>query len=174
MNKIIMAVCLLSLWGCADSHSLNVSGADVTTTINSTESVYIALSKDGSYGEHHYAGSGIMLSQSIQSSLLKRLQSVEIARKAESFPTALNSAKSGGYDYLFYPNIMHWEDRATEWSAIPDKVKVKITVVDVKTEAEVKSAIIDSSSGLATFGGDHPQDLLPEPVEEFIMQMFDK
>lgn len=174
MKKILMAVCLLSLWGCADSHSLNVSGANVTTTINSTESVYVALSKDGSYGDNHYGGSGMMLSQSIQSSLLQRLQKVEIARKSELFPAALNSAKNGGYDYLFYPIIMHWEDRATEWSAIPDKIKVKITVVDVETGTEVKSAIIDSSSGLATFGGDHPQDLLPAPVEDFIIQLFGK
>lgn len=172
MKKIIMAVCLASLWGCADSHSLNVTESNITTTINSTQSVYIALSKDGSYGNHHYNGSGMMLSQTIQTSLIKRLYNVEIAGKPELFPEALNSAKRGGYDYLFYPTIMHWEDRATEWSAKPDKVTVKIAVIDVDTQTEIKSAVVDGKSGIVTFGGDHPQDLLPEPVEKFTAQLF--
>ncbi|PSU50122.1 DUF4823 domain-containing protein [Photobacterium frigidiphilum] len=172
MKKIIMAVCLASLWGCADSHSLNVTESNITATINSTQSVYIALSKDGSYGKHHYDGSGMMLSQTIQSSLIKRLHNVEIARKPELFPEALKSAQRDGYDYLFYPTIMHWEDRSTEWSAKPDKVTVKIAVIDVETQTEIKSAIVDGTSGIATFGGDHPQDLLPEPVEKFTAQLF--
>ncbi|KLV05503.1 hypothetical protein ABT56_11040 [Photobacterium aquae] len=172
MKKIIIAACLSSLWGCADSHNLNIAESNVSTKINSTNSIYIALSKDGSYGNHYYTGSGNMLSKTIQSSLLKRLNNVEIAKQPELFNDALISAKQGGYDYLFYPTIMHWEDRATEWSAKPDKVTVKISVIDVDTQAEIKSAIVDGKSGLATFGGDHPQDLLPIPVEKFTTALF--
>ncbi|MCW8330943.1 DUF4823 domain-containing protein [Photobacterium sp. SDRW27] len=173
MKRIIIALCLASLWGCADSHSLNVTELNVTTKINATQSAYIALSKDGSYGEHYYAGSGRMLSQTIQGSLIKRLHNVEVAGKPELFVEALNSAKQSGYDYLFYPTIMHWEDRATEWSAKPDKVTVKIAVIDVDSQTEITSAVVEGKSGLATFGGDHPQDLLPNPVEKFTTQLFD-
>ncbi len=34
------------------------------------------------------------------------------------------------------------------------------------------SAIIKGKSGLATFGGDHPQDLLPKPVGEYIDALY--
>ncbi|WP_274523310.1 DUF4823 domain-containing protein [Pseudomonas abietaniphila] len=32
--------------------------------------------------------------------------------------------------------------------------------------------MIKGSSGLATLGGDHPQDLLPEPVAECVSSLF--
>ncbi|WP_428785404.1 DUF4823 domain-containing protein [Vibrio splendidus] len=35
----------------------------------------------------------------------------------------------------------------------------------------MKSGIIEGKSGLATFGGDHPQDLLSEPVSEFMASL---
>ncbi|WP_337219713.1 DUF4823 domain-containing protein [Vibrio parahaemolyticus] len=31
--------------------------------------------------------------------------------------------------------------------------------------------MIEGKSGLATFGGDKPQDLLPEPTKEFLSSM---
>ncbi|MDB3946228.1 DUF4823 domain-containing protein [Gammaproteobacteria bacterium] len=31
---------------------------------------------------------------------------------------------------------------------------------------------MDGSSGLATFGGDHPQDLLPESVTKYVGALF--
>ena len=45
-------------------------------------------------------------------------------------------------------------------------------VVDVRTDKTLSTVIIDGSSGLATFGGDHPQDLLPEPVGEYVDTLF--
>lgn len=56
---------------------------------------------------------------------------------------------------------MHWEDRATEWNFMRDKVKVKIEFVDAFSGNVESAAIVEGKSGIATLGGDHPQDLLP-------------
>ncbi|KXI20963.1 DUF4823 domain-containing protein [Photobacterium sanguinicancri] len=173
MKKILLVASLVTMVGCADSHNVSVAESNNATKIQSSDSVYIALSKDGSYGKHHYAGSGMMLSQTINSSFMKRLNNVEVAGKVQKYPDALHSAKEGGYDYLIYPTILHWEDRATEWSAKPDKVTVKISVVNVNGGIEIKSAVVNGKSGIMTLGGDHPQDLLPEPVETFTTQLFE-
>jgi hypothetical protein len=52
----------------------------------------------------------------------------------EQYNDALLSAEEYEADYLFFQRILHSEDRVTEWSAKPDKVRVKITIVDVKTQ----------------------------------------
>ena len=78
------------------------------------------------------------------------------------------------FKYLVYPTILHWEDRATEWSGRSDKVEIKVVVVDVLTGNTITGSIIKGSSGLATFGGDHPQDLLPGPVNQFVSTLYKK
>jgi hypothetical protein len=85
---------------------------------------------------------------------------------------ALEKAKAGGYTYLIYPVILHWEDRATEWSGIPDKITVEISVIDVATGAVLDSARIEGKSKWATLGGDHPQDLLEKPLTDYARTLF--
>jgi hypothetical protein len=41
----------------------------------------------------------------------------------------LTHAKENNYGYLVFPTILEWEDRATEWSGIPDKASIKIAMV---------------------------------------------
>jgi hypothetical protein len=57
---------------------------------------------------------------------------------------------------------------------IPDKVEVEVEVevVNVRTGDVISSGVIKSRSGLATLGGDQPQDLLPKPVVEFLSSVF--
>ena len=62
--------------------------------------------------------------------------------------------------------------RATEWSGIPDKIEVKIIVYDGGTGKEVGSTLISGRSKWATFGGDHPQDLLPEPLNSYVESLY--
>ncbi|HHF0510375.1 TPA: DUF4823 domain-containing protein [Vibrio antiquarius] len=170
-RMLLLIAALSAIVGCADSHSLKVTQADSNVKLSPGNAVYIALSQDGQYGNHYYSGSGRMVSQAVKGELILTLNNVVIAQRPEDYNTALNFAASRKFDYLVYPTIMHWEDRATEWSAKADKVKVKIVVVEVKSGSVIKSGIIDGKSGLATFGGDKPQDLLPEPTKEFMSSL---
>ena len=76
------------------------------------------------------------------------------------------------YTYYVVPEILHWEDRATEWSGLPDRIEVKIIVSDARRNGEIGSAIISGKSKWATFGGDHPQDLLPEPIKIYVESLY--
>jgi len=49
---------------------------------------------------------------------------------------------------------------------------VKVELVDVATDTPLDTGIIKGKSKWATFGGDHPQDLLPKPVEEFVSSLY--
>ncbi len=113
-----------------------------------------------------------MVSNLIRSAFLRYVIDVEIASKKESFSEALDSAKESGRDLVVYPTILHWEDRATEWSGIPDKADIKLVIADTKSGEIQSSVMIQGKSGIATFGGDHPQDLLPEPVNKYVDGLF--
>lgn len=173
MKKLILLMCviLVTTVGCADSHNLNVTKTGSNVHITPNQAVYIALPQDGQYGSRHYSGSGQMVSQVIKGELVTTINNVKIANRHEDYNVALDFASSRKFDFMVYPTILHWEDRATEWSARSDRIKVKMVVVDVKSGYVVKSAVIEGKSGLATFGGDKPQDLLPEPTKEFLSSM---
>jgi hypothetical protein len=92
--------------------------------------------------------------------------------KTEDLDAALKSAREGGHTYLFYSEILHWEDRATEWSARPDQAAVKVSILRTDTGAVIDSAVVGGKSGLATFGGDRPDHLLPKPLSDYAATLF--
>jgi hypothetical protein len=112
------------------------------------------------------------VAQIVASAFAKQIDRVEIGRKLEQPNVAMTKAQELGATYLVTPMIVHWEDRATEWSGISDKVEVRITVRDVASGRTLASAVVSGSSGLWTFGGDHPQDLLPEPMDSYVGSLF--
>ena len=165
-NAFLLAIAI-TLTGCADTHQwapMQRPAAPIST--NNT--FYISTPADGEYGDNTYTGSGRNTAQIILGAFARKAHSVRIGPLASNYDDALRLARSSGQDILIYPTILHWEDRATEWSMIPDKVEVKIEVIQVNSGDTLSSGIVKGSSGLATLGGDHPQDLLPEPIAEFV------
>src|SRR3546814_3053484 len=75
-------------------------------------------------------------------------------------------------DYLVYLKIHHWEERATEWSGKPDQIEVEIRLFDGRKGTLLASQIVKASSSWATLGGDHPQDLLIKPFNDYAAGIF--
>ena len=160
------------LIGCADTHEFLRGNGGGQVVLERNASAYIAVPRDGVYGGTVYHGSGQNTAQIILAAFPKHLLQVVTAPAYEDYKKSLELVKKEGYNYLIYPVILEWEDRATEWSGIPDRVSVKITVVDANTGRVADSAIVKGRSGWATFGGDHPQDLLPKPTGEYASSLF--
>ncbi len=172
MKSILIILALAMLTACADSHKLTRVGSHKDQPLTGSESIYISTSQDGVYESKTYKGSGVNTTQILKSSFAKHARRVQSSRSHETYDAALQYAKSNKFDVLVYPTILHWEDRATEWSGIPDKVEVKIEVVDLKTGKTIEEAVVSGKSGWATLGGDHPQDLLPKPTEDFVSSLY--
>lgn len=161
----------LTLAGCADSHNWTPQ-QNGSARIGANDRIFISTPMNGEYGSHVYRGSGRNTAKIIYNAANGKSRWVRVGGVAESFEDAVFQAQRADQDILIFPTILHWEDRATEWSMIPDKVEVKVDVVNVQTGDVISSGVIKGSSGLATLGGDHPQDLLPEPVAEFVSSLF--
>jgi hypothetical protein len=67
---------------------------------------------------------------------------------------------------------LHWEDRATEWSGKSDRLEIQLVIFNVHTGDELANATLTGKSKWATFGGDHPQDLLENPILEYVASLY--
>ncbi len=135
-------------------------------------SIYVVTPADGSYGGKQYTGSGVAVSSAFEAALSRYADSVIVGERQGSTAEAVAAAKEKKCAYAIIPKITRWEDRATEWSGIRDKMELFVKVVRVEDGAEMASAEVKGKSAWATFGGDHPEDLLKAPVQEFVSSLF--
>lgn len=171
MRVFVLFMILIGVASCADTHSV-YRGHQSSQQLSSEGLAYISVSPDGRYGSTVYGGSGVTASQIVAAAFSRHMRRVEQATSPQTFEKALEAAKKANAAYLISPTILHWEDRATEWSAKSDKVEMRISVVNTTSGKVIETAIVGGASGLATFGGDHPQDLLPEPVRQYVDSLF--
>ena len=171
MKKLALLGVLIFLVGCSSNYVVQPIETP-NKSLGGTSEVYVMVPKDGQYGTTVYFGSGQMTAQAIHAALTSKVKKVYVANAVEDLEDALQNAKEMQFTYVFQPIILHWEDRATEWSGRPDQITLKYTVFDVATTEPVASTTISGTSKWATFGGDHPQDLVPVPTQTFVNQVF--
>ena len=170
-SKIAIVAIALVLGGCVSKYRTD-SYEPPVEQLSSTVSAYVMLAGDGTYGSKVYQGSGGTLSRETRSAISKHLNNVEIGSGREDRKEAFAKARANNISYVFEPIILHWEDRATEWSGRPDRITIKIVVWDPVTEKALSTSVERASSKWATFGGDHPQNLLPKLLATFSNRLF--
>jgi len=169
---LALFIAFIGLASCADTNQIVRLSGDPNSKLDINGSVYISTPKDGIYGNKTYIGSGANTALILQSAFAEKIRNVEVGREYENYKTALESARRNKTNYLVFTTILRWEDRATEWSGIPDKAEIKVETIDANTDKTISSSIIKGRSGIATFGGDHPQDLLLGPIKEYVNGLY--
>lgn len=159
--------------GCVSKYKTDAYEAPVQK-LSTTAGAYVTMAKNGSYGSKQYPNSGYLLSSATMAAVSLHLARVEQATTMETIEEALSSAQRMGLTHVFQPIILHWEDRATEWSGKPDRITIKVVVWSVETGAHVSSTVLRASSKWGTFGGDHPQDLPSGAITPFVNKLFNE
>lgn len=168
MRIIILATTVIFLSGCASTYTVEHLTA-VETKLSRGKTVIIATPENGVYETTEYMESGRMTAMAVNSAF-SRYATPTISTSCSSLKCLQND--NVGYDYYVVPTILHWEDQATEWSGKLDRLEVKLYVYDGSNFSELSSTIISGKSKWASLGGDHPQDLLPEPVGKYVDSLF--
>jgi len=160
--------------GCVHTYDLShPTIAPLTTKLDRGGSAYVALPKDGTLDERVvYEGSGRYTAEVLRKVFREYLPSVQMATKDESYGGALESAKSSRAMYLIFPEILHWEDRQTAWSGKPDRILLRVSVIEAQTGKPLDSVEIAGKSKWATLGGDDPKDLVEVPVRQYAASLF--
>lgn len=112
-----------------------------------------------------------MTAQAIYAAFSKKAHRVEITTRCHGDP-CLNTIEPTQFRYYVKPVILHWEERATEWSGKPDVIEIQVVIYDTLSKKSIANSSFKGASKWATFGGDHPQDLLPEPTEKYVKALY--
>jgi hypothetical protein len=144
-------VAVIGLGACSPQpiyRQTDISSATASTEpLNPSKGILVSVPKDAAYQHDSYPGSGQEVAQRTASAFTKYARHVEIAIPAlREQPELLLAARNAGAGYLLVPTIVHWEQRATGWSGIPSQVDVSLTVIDVETEREIRSTVLEGRS----------------------------
>ena len=170
MRYVTISVLLLTVLGCASTYQENSLKAP-TQQLQVGKSILIATPENGYYENKTYTSSGRMTADAVRNAFARYSNDISVSAECSDLD-CLRNTQSESVDYLVVPEILHWEDRNTEWSGIKDKIEIKLVVYDAATGNELASTIIAGKSKWATFGGDHPQDLLPEPLKRYVESLY--
>ena len=162
------ALIALLVTGCAATYEKNVV-ATATSKLDQGKPVLIATPKSGAYGNRQYPASGQQTATVVQGAFARYTRASVSSACLDI--SCLQKEGTQAYAYYVVPEILHWEDRNTEWSGIPDRVEIKLTVYDASGK-ELAGVVLLGKSKWATFGGDHPQDLLPEPIGQYVASLY--
>ena len=116
--------------------------------------VFISTPKNGWYGKTEYKNSGKMTASAMKAAFSKFSNNVYISEDCMG-KECLSIISTEEYAYYVETEILHWEDRATKWSGMPDRIEIRISIYDSRLKAEIASVVIDGKSKWTTLGGDH-------------------
>lgn len=170
MRFILLLFVVIVISGCAAKYD-QVNLATPEVKFSKEASVIIATPANGFYETTEYRSSGKMTALAVRSAFIRKSRNTRINSHCENLE-CLKKDHPTGFNYYVVPEILHWEERATEWSGIPDKIEIQLSVYEQGTWNELASTHIKAKSKLATFGGDHPQDLLPEPLNNYVDSLY--
>lgn len=143
----------------------------VSAALDSAQGVLISTPKDGWYADKEYRNSGAMTANAIRAAFSKHASKVEVVNTCHG-DDCLSSIDIERFGYYVKPEILQWEDRATEWSGKKDIIEIQLAVYDAVTKQELANSTYTGKSKWASFGGDHPQDLLAEPTNEYVSGLY--
>lgn len=170
---LLFSAAALFMAGCQHSYEeLRLGPSLHATKLSSQSVVYVAVPADARYKKDLVYNSGQAAAELIRNAFSTHVKRAYAARQAETLDEAITSAQKFRCTYLVFPTLLRWEDHATEFTGIRDKVEVRIEVYDPLTRQLLHAAVLKGASRWMTDGGDTPKDLLREPVAKYAASLF--
>ena len=159
--------------GCEHTFSEKSGGAPSSRpSLRPDERIFIRIPIDAIYKKEVIPFSGKKTATSIYAAFGKRTKFAFVAKRSETLAESFESAQGVHANYVIYPTILKWEDHATEWTGVRDKLEVKLDVYDAATQNLLDSVVITGRSRWMNDGGDVPQDLLDSPIENYVNSLY--
>lgn len=171
--KLLVAVIIAAIAGCTLPQQEIRRSDPGRSLLSRGDSVYVALPRDAVYKGKTYRNSGQKTSDVLLSLFSRRGMKAEKASSYQTFEDAKKTARDKAYKYLFYPTILQWEDRKSEWTGKIDEVKVQIDIVDASTDEVLESTILVGKNDMVGSGLERPQALLSKLFSDYVHGLFD-
>jgi len=172
MRKVFALLALVLLVsGCAGVRYTRLI-SDPAPKLNSSGSAYILSPVSGMYHGKEITRSGKTMGNVIYSVFLKHLNRVEVSPVGEKFEEGLQKAKSAGFTYLINTKLLLWEDHATEWNCLWDRIDMQLGIYDVSSSKLLDSIGFQGHGTIFTFGGYKPQNIVERSIDDYVSSLF--
>ncbi len=145
MRVLILATYVLWMAGCATSSKVQPMGGVAPAMLPPEEAVCVAVPADGSFESRVYTGSGRIVATRIEQALQASGTRSTMLGSAETDPAM--SCRSRGGRFLVLPTIRHWEDRASGWSGLPDRIEIEVILEDLTGAEPRRGFVYEAHSG---------------------------
>lgn len=174
MKKIIALLLVFSatilMSGCSASYQSEFLHPQATMQ---TQTKFLIVTPEiGRYGTIEYPTSGVDVVTALTNELKKYSQSISTIMS----PVKIENIKDEDLqqnDYVFIPEILHWEDRLTGWSFRPDRIQVRFDIYNNQREL-VNSYLITGRSAYVVWVSRQPNSLLKKPIRDMLKTFFYK
>ena len=174
MKKFFAAIFALSvaflMSGCTASYQGDFLRPQVAMQAHTR--ILIVTPEMGHFEDIDYPGSG----NEVASALAKEMQTYSNEIAVIPTPvkiTDIHDVDLERSDYVFIPEILHWEDRATGWSFRPDRIEIRFDIYNKQREL-VNSYLVTGRSAYVVWVSKQPNSLLKAPIREMLETFFNK
>jgi hypothetical protein len=163
----LASIFLAGLTVSCSSVLVHSTALEMSSKLDPAKGVLVATPENGWFETIEYKGSGRMTASAVRDAFASHCVKVDVA-SLDSSGKGVSSVSVTDFGYFIVPLILHWEDRNTEWSGKLDRIEIQLSVFDTTTKEEIANSSFSGKSKWATFGGDHPQDLLSPALVEMV------
>ena len=165
----LLLLCMPLLVSCSSEYNI-ISYENNYQLLRKGAKVLVLTSEDGAYGSETYKGSGLQLSRKIQSVLADYQCNTQVDLDNNRFKD-LEGRDLSEYDYIIVPIITHWEDRATSWSGIPDRISFSLFIYN-NDGSLLTSTDIEAKSAELTILKNDPSELIVPSLQKYFSKVF--
>jgi hypothetical protein len=123
-------------------------------------------------GAFYFVGSGQAAADAVAAAFARHMPNLVRADAPQTLPAALEQARAKNAAYLIAPGILRWEDWNTRVSGRSDQVELEIAVIEVATGQIVERGVVKGTNGIPDNASERTQQLLPQPVADYVDSLF--
>lgn len=146
--------------GCAYTE-VRPRAAGAVAALSSDSTAWVLVPEDGQYGPQVYAGSG----QAVANATIEAMSPAPplmLLMPGIDLHRARIRAATEDVDWVVVPSLIHWEDRATNWSGRRDLIRVDLSVYRTNPWELAAQVMFEARNSWFTLFNNPPRDLLDE------------
>ena len=169
MRRLVWLLLLPAVLSCAYASIQREPGLPKAEPDPSAQ-VVVLVPVDAAFGGKVYPGTGRFVAEHTLAALRHRFPLAQLLDEHDEH-AALARARQDSIAFLISPVILHWEDRATNWSGMRDKVQIELRLLRVEPPELVQSVLFEARNNSFTLFDDKPEVLLDEDFDNAVLAL---
>lgn len=174
MRIIISSVLFTLLVACSSGkqgpilESLQTHKLDNPLSTNTT--VALSVPEDISFNKAVHKQSGHKTASAFKTEFENKGVAVSLLSNCQM--NCLDEAKNMGSNYFVNLELLHWEERSTNWSGKADRLTIKVSVYDSPSGSLLTSSFLHTNTRIYSPSGGRVENFLPALSNQYVSSLF--